>query len=57
MARMCSYIEPRQEKIYLRGLRPGRHKPACAATEARQRLEISDIETKCIILGSEQQKR
>ena len=28
-----------------------RHKPACAATEARQRLEISDIETTCIILS------
>ena len=28
-----------------------RHKPACAATEARQRLEISDIETRDIILS------
>ena len=29
----------------------GRLKPACAATEARQRLEISDIETRDIILS------
>ena len=28
-----------------------RHKPACAAREARQRLEISDIETRGIILS------
>ena len=29
----------------------GRLKPACAATEARQRFEISDIETRGIILS------
>ena len=29
----------------------GRLKPACAATEARQRLEISDIETRGITLS------
>ena len=35
----------------------GRFKPVCAATEARQRLEISDIETRgSILLGSEQQR-
>ena len=28
-----------------------RHKPSCAATEARWRLEISDIETRSIILS------
>ena len=28
-----------------------RLKPACAATEAKQRLEISDIETRDIILA------
>ena len=28
-----------------------RHKPACAATEASKRLEISDIETRDIILS------
>ena len=30
----------------------GRLKPACAATEARQTLEISDIETRGIILSN-----
>ena len=30
---------------------PGRLKPACAATEARYRLEILDIETRGIILS------
>ena len=35
-----------------------RHKPACAATEASYRLDISDIETRDInYLGSEQQRR
>ena len=29
----------------------GRLKPTCAATEARQRLVISDIETRSIILS------
>ena len=28
----------------------GRLKPACAATEAKKRLEVSDIETRGIIL-------
>ena len=31
----------------------GRHKPACAATEARQRLEISDIGTRSSVLSRE----
>ena len=30
--------------------------PTCAATEANSRLEILDIETKSIILSSEQQR-
>ena len=35
-----------------------RHKPACALTEARWRLEISDIELEVLYyLGSEQQRR
>ena len=42
------------EKTCLRGFRPGiRHKPACAATEARSRLEISDIETRGFILSKQ----
>ena len=32
----------------------GRLKPACTATEARRRLEISDIETRGIILSKQQ---
>ena len=34
----------------LRGLRQVRHKPACGVTEASWSLEISDIETRGIIL-------
>ena len=42
--------EPCHEKICLRGLRPGKTQTG-AATEARYRLEISDLETKGIILS------
>ena len=34
-----------------------RHKPVCAATEARQRLEISDVETRGIILSRQRKQR
>ena len=34
-----------------------RHKPACAATEARQRLEISEIDTRGIILSRQQKTK
>ena len=34
-----------------------RHKPACAATEARKRFEISDIETRGIMLSWQQQTK
>ena len=44
-------IAPRREKTCLRSLQPGRPKPACSATEARWRLDISDIETSGIILS------
>ena len=40
-------FEPRHDKTCLRG----RLKPACAATEARLRLKIYDIETGGIILS------
>ena len=30
-----------------------RHKPACSVTQASQRLEILDIETRCIILSKQ----
>ena len=38
-------------KICLRGFRPGKLKPACAATEASQRHGILDIETRDSILS------
>ena len=38
-------IEPRHEKTCLRVCDHGRLKQACAATEAKWRLLISDIET------------
>ena len=44
-------FEPRHKQICLRGCDQGRLKQACAAREARQRLEISDIETKDIVLS------
>ena len=46
----CLY-EPRHEKHVCGVCDQVRHKPACAATEARKRLEISDIETRGIILS------
>ena len=40
-----------KRKPVFRVCEQGRLKPACAATEARQRLEILDIETRGIILA------
>ena len=34
-----------------------RHKPTCAATEARKRLEISGIETRGIIQSRQRQQK
>ena len=50
-------IEPRHEKSCLRGLRPGRQKPACAATESSKRLAISDIETRGILLSGQRKTK
>ena len=48
---------PRHEKTYLRGYRPGKTQPACAATETRYRLEKSDIETRGIILSRQRKTK
>ena len=53
----CSHtIEPRHEKTCLRVFDQVRLKSACAATEARWRLKISDIETRGIILSRQRKK-
>ena len=46
-------FEPQHEKTCLWGLRPGRHKPACSATEASESHEIAIIE-RDIILSRQQ---
>ena len=46
-------FETHHEKTCLRDLRPGYSKPACAATETKQRLEISDKEPRGIILSKQ----
>ena len=47
-------FEPRHEKTCLHVCDQGRLKPACTAIEARQGLEILDIETTGIILSRQQ---
>ena len=44
-------IELRSEKTSLRGFRPGLDKPACAVTEAGERLEILDLRSRKIVLS------
>ena len=47
------YLSPITRKPVFGVFNQVRQKPACAATEARSRLEISDIETRSIILSKQ----
>ena len=44
--------EPRYEKTGLWGFRPGPTQPGCTATEDRLRFEISDLESRVIVLST-----
>ena len=48
---MQTEYEPRREKTNILVSDLVRHKPGCTATEDGQRLEISDLESRGIILS------
>ena len=45
-------FEPRHKKTNVLVSDPARHKPGCTATEDSQRLEISDLESRGILVAA-----
>ena len=53
----CIIFEPPHEKTNVLVFDLVRHKPGCTATEDGQRLEISDLESRVIVLSMQRKQR